>query len=75
MPVKVMDSSKLPLVKVFDILYLNGQSLINYTLRDRRAALEKSVVNVHRRLEIHEYIEASTEEHITTMLRKVVAES
>ena len=38
-----------PLFKVFDILYLNDQSITRYTLRDRRNALERVVKDVHRR--------------------------
>ncbi|KAG8530315.1 uncharacterized protein KY384_004817 [Bacidia gigantensis] len=64
-----------PLFRVFDILYLNGQTLTDYTLRDRRAALEGAVKDVHRRLEIHQYTEAQKVSDIDPMLRKVVAEA
>jgi DNA ligase-4 len=64
-----------PLYRVFDILYLNGASITNYTLRDRRKALEASIKTIHRRLEIHSYQEASKVEEIDPMLRKVVAEA
>ena len=57
------------------MLYLNGLSLINYTLRDRRNALMQSVESVHRRLEIHDYKEASMEEEINRELGRVVAEA
>lgn len=63
------------LVRVFDILHLNGESLINYTLRDRRRALERSVTSVHRRMEIHKYVEASEAGEIEKMLRQVIAEA
>lgn len=64
-----------PLFRIFDIVYLNGQPLTRYTLRDRRKALEASVVPVNRRLEIHEYTEASTPAEIEPLLRRVVAEA
>ncbi|KAL8628723.1 hypothetical protein Q9189_005584 [Teloschistes chrysophthalmus] len=64
-----------PLFKVFDILYLNGQSLTGYTLRDRRKALEASVTSEHRRLEIHRYVEATSAKEVEKMLQLVVAEA
>ena len=64
-----------PLYKVFDILYLNGRVLTNYTLRDRRRALQGAVKDVHRRLEIHPFKEAESAAEIEPMLRKVVAEA
>ncbi|RPA92763.1 ATP-dependent DNA ligase [Choiromyces venosus 120613-1] len=64
-----------PLFRVFDILHLNGECLINYTLRDRRTALERSVKNVHRRMEIHEYEEAREAVEIERALRKVIDEA
>ncbi|TWU71418.1 DNA ligase (ATP) [Metarhizium rileyi] len=62
-----------PLFRVFDILYLNDKSLTQYTLRDRHRALEKAVKPVHRRLEIHTYMSATTADAIEPMLREVVA--
>ena len=62
-----------PLFRAFDILYLNDQPLTRYTLRDRRRALERSVISIHRRIEIHEYQEASKAEEIEPRLREVVA--
>ena len=64
-----------PLFRVFDILYLNDQPLTRYTLRDRRKALERSVVSIHRRFEIHEYKEATKAEDIEPRLREIVAEA
>ncbi|KAL8905852.1 MAG: hypothetical protein Q9207_002372 [Kuettlingeria erythrocarpa] len=64
-----------PLYKVFDILYLNGQALTGYTLRDRRKALEASVRSEHRRLEIHDYVEATSAKEVEKMLQVVVAEA
>lgn len=64
-----------PLFRVFDILYLNDIPLTRYTLRDRHAALERVVKNVHRRLEIHTYTSAHSVTAIEPLLRKVVAEA
>ncbi|KAJ9231272.1 hypothetical protein DTO166G5_6894 [Paecilomyces variotii] len=64
-----------PLFRVFDILYLNGQDLTRYTLRDRRTALQKSINPVHRRFEIHPYEEARSAAEIEPLLRKVVEEA
>ncbi|KAL8706879.1 MAG: hypothetical protein Q9201_000148 [Fulgogasparrea decipioides] len=64
-----------PLFKVFDILYLNGQPLTGYTLRDRRKALEASVTSEFRRLEIHKYVEATSVKEVEKMLQMVVAEA
>ncbi|KAK6533597.1 DNA ligase (ATP) [Orbilia ellipsospora] len=64
-----------PFFRVFDILYLNDTSLVNYTLRDRRNALNSAVNPVSRRLEVHTYTEGSTVEDIKSKLRDVVAEA
>lgn len=68
-------ASHRPLLKVFDILYLNGQSLTGYPLRERRQALEAAVRPVARRLEIHEYRIAQNADEIESRLREVVAEA
>ena len=64
-----------PLFRVFDCLYLNGKDLTQYTLRDRRNALEGAVKNVHQRIEVHEYQEATRTSQIDDELRKVVADA
>ena len=64
-----------PLYRIFDILYLNDTPLTEYTLRDRRSALEQSVRSVHRRMEVHSYHEATKADEIEPLLRKVVAEA
>ena len=64
-----------PLYRVFDILYMNGQAITSYTLRDRRTALEYAVKNVPLRMEIHTYKEAVNASEIEPFLRKVVAEA
>jgi len=64
-----------PLYRIFDILYLNGEVLTSYTLRDRRRALEASIKSIYRRMEIHSYTEAYSAGEIEPLLRKVVAEA
>lgn len=64
-----------PLLRVFDCLYLNDKPLTAYTLRDRRRALERAVRGVHRRLEVHPYVAATSADAIEPMLRQVVAEA
>ncbi|KAF2643971.1 ATP-dependent DNA ligase [Massarina eburnea CBS 473.64] len=61
-----------PLFRVFDCLYFNDTLLTQYTLRDRRNALQNAVKGVHRRLEVHKYIEAHSHTEIEPELRKVV---
>lgn len=63
-----------PVFFVFDILLLNGTQLGQYTLRDRYRALEKVVPGVHRRLELHPHVVASSPDTIETELRTVIAE-
>jgi DNA ligase 4 len=63
-----------PLFRVFDCLYLNDKVLTQYKLEERRIALEGSIRNVHRRLEIHQYQEAHQASQVEDALRKVVAE-
>lgn len=64
-----------PLYRVFDILLLNDKSLTEYTLADRRHALERAVKGAPRRLEIHPYEPATSADAIEPLLRKVVAEA
>lgn len=64
-----------PLYRIFDILYLNGKNLTNYTLRDRRRALEASVKTIPRRMEIHTFVEAKNYAEVDKQLRKVVQEA
>ncbi|KAL2829967.1 ATP dependent DNA ligase domain-containing protein [Aspergillus cavernicola] len=64
-----------PLLRIFDILYLNGRDLTRYTLRDRRNALQKAVKPVHRRFEIHSFEEVTTKAEVEASLRRVVAEA
>lgn len=62
-----------PLFRVFDVLYLNDKQLTQYTLRDRRRALEKALRPVHRRLEIHAHTRATSADAIEPLFRDVVA--
>lgn len=64
-----------PLYRAFDIVLLNSRSLVQYTLRDRRRALEASVRPVERRLEIIDFKEGRTWDDIEAALRQVVAEA
>ena len=64
-----------PLLRVFDIIYLNGVDLTRFTLRDRRKALEKCIIPVQRRFEIHPYKEATGTAEIEASLRTVIAEA
>lgn len=61
-----------PPVKIFDILYLNGESLTNFSLEDRHKALKKVIEPVNLRMEIHEHTEAKDVAAIEQELRKVV---
>jgi DNA ligase 4 len=61
--------------RVFDILFLNDQDLTRYTLKDRRNALEKAVPGVHRRLERHDHVVATSPDEIEPRLRQIVEES
>lgn len=64
-----------PLLRIFDILYLNGRDLTRYTLRDRRNALQKVIKPIHRRFEIHSFEEATTKAEVEASLRRAVAEA
>ena len=61
-----------PLYRIFDILLLNGKLLTQYTLRDRRKALERAINPVHRRFELHEHQIASSAEEIDARLRLII---
>jgi DNA ligase-4 len=64
-----------PLFRVFDCLYLNDRALTKYTLKDRRKALERSVKDVPRRLELHTYVQGRNKDDIERELRRVVADA
>ncbi|KAK3667568.1 DNA ligase (ATP) [Elasticomyces elasticus] len=64
-----------PLFRVFDCLLLNDTVLTRYTLRKRREVLSASITDVHRRIEVHKYEEATSPQEVEPRLRKVVAES
>ncbi|QBZ59634.1 hypothetical protein PoMZ_04596 [Pyricularia oryzae] len=69
------DTNERPLFRIFDILYLNDTALTKNSLQDRRKALAQVVRDVHRRLEIHPYEEATSADAVEPLLRKVVADS
>ncbi|KAI8960384.1 ATP-dependent DNA ligase [Daldinia sp. FL1419] len=69
------DNAPRPVLRVFDILYLNDKPLTQYTLRDRRNALEKAVPGVPYRLEVHKYDTANSADAIEPMLRKIVSDA
>ncbi|KAI0378701.1 ATP-dependent DNA ligase [Hypomontagnella monticulosa] len=69
------DNAPRPVLRVFDILYLNDRPLTQYTLRDRRNALEKAVIGVPYRLEVHKYDKATSADVIEPMLRKIVSDA
>ncbi|KAI5860613.1 ATP-dependent DNA ligase [Durotheca rogersii] len=69
------DSAPRPVLRVFDILYLNDKPLAQYTLRDRRNALEKAVPGVPYRLEVHKYVAATSADAIEPMLRKIISDA
>ena len=62
-----------PVFKIFDILYLNGKTLTQYSLRDRRKALQASVRDVNDRFHIHSYTEGRTAADIERLLHEVIA--
>ena len=64
-----------PLYRVFDLLYINGTSLTNHVLRDRRKVLETVVNNVERRLEIHTCKKAHSVADIEPILRIVIEDA
>ena len=64
-----------PLYRVFDLLYLNGMSLVGFKLKDRRRALQTCVRSVHQRLEVHTYKKGSNAADIEPLLRQVVLEA
>ncbi|EKD20386.1 uncharacterized protein L3040_004326 [Drepanopeziza brunnea f. sp. 'multigermtubi'] len=69
------DTGNRPLFRVFDCLYLNHKPITMYTLRERYRALESSIQNVNRRLEIHTHATASElggQEAIEEQLRDVI---
>ena len=64
-----------PLFRIFDCLYINDRDITQYPLMERRKALDKVVHDVHRRLEKHSFVEASTADQIEESLRRVVADA
>jgi DNA ligase 4 len=61
-----------PLLRVFDVLLLNDKDLTQYTLRERRKALDHAIKPVHRRLELHPHEIGIEANDIDPHLRKIV---
>ncbi|KAK9318464.1 ATP dependent DNA ligase domain-containing protein [Lipomyces starkeyi] len=64
-----------PLYRVFDVLYANNKSVVNYSLVQRQLLLQRVVNPVPTHFEIHPHEEGSTKEDIERRLRQVIAES
>ncbi|KAI0476627.1 ATP dependent DNA ligase domain-containing protein [Xylaria cf. heliscus] len=64
-----------PVFRAFDIVFLNDKPLTQYTLRDRRNALARSVPGEPYRLEVHDYVAATSPEEIDPILRKIVSDA
>jgi DNA ligase-4 len=64
-----------PVFRVYDIVFLNDQPLTQYTLRDRRNALARAVPGEPQRLEIHDYVVATSPDEIEPMLRQIVSDA
>ncbi|KAK9422187.1 putative DNA ligase [Seiridium unicorne] len=60
------------LYRAFDVLYLNDKDITEFTLQDRRAALERAVPGIYRRLELHDHIVATSPDEIEPQLRQVI---
>ncbi|EEB07442.1 DNA ligase Lig4 [Schizosaccharomyces japonicus yFS275] len=63
-----------PYYVVFDILFLNGFSLLNYSLESRRKILSKVIISETRRMSVHRYTEGSTVDDIDRALKETVIE-
>ncbi|CAG7851558.1 DNA ligase 4; AltName: Full=DNA ligase IV; AltName: Full=Polydeoxyribonucleotide synthase [ATP] 4 [Serendipita indica DSM 11827] len=61
-----------PCFKVFDLLYLNGRSLTNMALEDRRMNLLNVFSEVEGRLQIMKQYDASTVDGVKSLLRRVM---
>jgi DNA ligase 4 len=59
---------------VFDVLYVNGDSLTRLPLAERRQHLARILRPVERRFEIHSFTKGNTVQDIETELRKIIAE-
>lgn len=64
-----------PLFRVFDCLFINDEDIARYTLKDRHNVLDKSVSDIHRRIEKHPHEIGREASDIEPALRKVVSES
>jgi DNA ligase-4 len=62
-----------PLYVIFDIVFLNGKSLTNYSWNDRRKVLSRVVKDIPRRFEKHKYSTGRISADIEKALRAVIA--
>jgi DNA ligase-3 len=56
----------------FDILYLNGESLIETPLDKRKQLLSENVTVIQDHFELGEYVEATKAEEVDKMMRRVM---
>jgi DNA ligase-3 len=59
---------------VFDVLYFNGENLMNKPLVYRKQILEKHVKMIPNRIEHAEYIKATTKEQLQALMNRVLRE-
>jgi len=73
---KIEDVSEIKVqivVYVFDMIYLNGESLCNKPLIERREKLHSSLNEVEDKLQFAKYLNISTQEEMETMLDESIA--
>ncbi|KAK9462546.1 ATP dependent DNA ligase domain-containing protein [Lipomyces oligophaga] len=68
-------STSYPLYRVFDVVYLNGKSIVSARLEDRRSILEEIIHPVSTHFELHPFELSTMSERIDIRLRQVIAES
>lgn len=61
-----------PCYIVFDILYVNGTSLVDYKLSERRKALEAYITPIPTKLLIHPFRTAKNLDHIIPELERII---
>jgi len=61
-------------IKIFDILYLNGVSLLQHALYERKDILYKNVREIPTRVETVKHTECSTIEEVVTLFKQAAEE-
>lgn len=61
-------------LKIFDILHLNGNSLLQHALYERKELLYKSIKEIPTRVETVKHIECLTIEEVVSIFRKATQE-